>query len=115
MKEIFVLAIFLAHFTHAQDSAVTPYGARSLFFRRMLIGETCPDCKDMRCPGRVKKCSFGILRDSCNCCNICARGEGEVCGGKFYIHGKCAHNGHCDLRTATMNNPVGVCVNMASK
>jgi hypothetical protein len=108
-----LLAAGLVYLGHAQynDFKPLPERAKDLMIRRMLIGKGCPGCKEIRCPGRAKQCTRGILRDACNCCNICARNEGEVCGGKYYIHGKCAQEAHCDLRRATIDNPVGVCVN----
>lgn len=102
---------FLVYLGHAQYNDFKPDRAKDLMIHRMLIGKGCPECTDMRCPGRAKLCKRGILRDVCNCCNICVRDEGEVCGGKYYIHGKCALDAHCDLRRATIDNPVGVCVN----
>ena len=88
-----------------------PERARELLVARMLSSKECPvSCSDLQCPGRARHCKRGLLRDECNCCNVCARELGEVCGGKYYKHGKCAHALHCDLRSATTSNPVGVCV-----
>ncbi len=107
----FALLVYLGHAMY-NDFKPLPERAKDLIIRRMLIGKGCPaECKDIRCPGRAKQCARGVLRDACNCCNICVRDEGEVCGGKYYIHGKCAQEAHCDLRRATIQNPVGVCVN----
>lgn len=108
-----LIIVFIILYTgHAQLSNFKPLPERAqdIMIRRMLIGKGCPECKDIQCPGRAKQCSRGILRDACNCCNICVRDEGEVCGGKYYIHGKCAQDTHCDMRRATIDNPVGVCV-----
>lgn len=115
MNKTYVMVVFLAwisYVVHAQynDFKPLPVRAKDIIIRRMLIGKGCPECKDLQCPGRAKQCSRGILRDACNCCNVCARDEGELCGGKYYIHGKCAQDSHCDLRQATIDNPVGVCV-----
>ena len=42
--------------------------------------------------------SDGVVRDVCGCCDVCARGEGESCGGLFHNHGKCGNNLNCVRR-----------------
>ncbi|CAL8262327.1 unnamed protein product [Boreogadus saida] len=41
----------------------------------------CPDaCDASRCPPAPASCSYGLTRDRCGCCSICAAGEGDACG-----------------------------------
>ena len=42
--------------------------------------------------------SDGTVKDACGCCDVCARGEGESCGGLFYNHGKCGNGLNCVRR-----------------
>lgn len=40
---------------------------------------TCPEvCEPSRCP--PVSCYYGVVRDSCGCCSVCATGEGDLCG-----------------------------------
>ena len=38
----------------------------------------------------------GLTKDVCNCCDVCAKVKGEVCGGPSNIRGKCDKNLRCD-------------------
>ena len=41
----------------------------------------CPDaCDASRCPSAPASCSYGLTKDRCACCSICAAGEGDSCG-----------------------------------
>ncbi|KAL0964489.1 hypothetical protein UPYG_G00324510 [Umbra pygmaea] len=45
-----------------------------------IIG--CPSrCDKKMCPRMPAKCFAGQVLDHCNCCPVCASGEGEACGG----------------------------------
>ncbi|KAJ8013947.1 hypothetical protein DPEC_G00035140 [Dallia pectoralis] len=42
----------------------------------------CPSrCDQQMCPRMLAGCSTGQVLDHCNCCPVCASGEGEACGG----------------------------------
>ncbi|KAB7502076.1 Venom protein [Armadillidium nasatum] len=43
----------------------------------------------------IPTCKFGIIKDVCNCCNICAKGKGDECGGPWGLGGKCAEGLRC--------------------
>uniref|UniRef100_A0AAZ3P5E4 Uncharacterized protein n=1 Tax=Oncorhynchus tshawytscha TaxID=74940 RepID=A0AAZ3P5E4_ONCTS len=48
--------------------------------KRYVIG--CPDkCDKFLCPPIPADCMAGDILDQCDCCPVCAHGEGEVCGG----------------------------------
>ncbi|CAB1320030.1 unnamed protein product [Coregonus sp. 'balchen'] len=48
----------------------------------------CPeDCDASRCPAAPEsQCYYGVVKDSCGCCTVCASGEEPVCGsdGRTY-------------------------------
>nr|AIX87724.1 orphan peptide AbOp-5 [Androctonus bicolor] len=43
----------------------------------------------------INNCQYGVVKDTCGCCEICAKGVGEACGGLRNIHGICAGNLEC--------------------
>ena len=49
---------------------------------------SCPICSPKLCP-KPKNCKGGTVMDFCNCCLVCAKVEGELCGGKWMIEGTC--------------------------
>ncbi|XP_028409169.1 agrin-like [Dendronephthya gigantea] len=59
---------------------------------------SCQPCQNTVCDTDVSKCKDGVVKDNCGCCKVCARGEGETCGGLFYNHGKCGEGLHCVRR-----------------
>lgn len=50
----------------------------------------CVPCggKD-RCPEEAPICINGHVLDICECCMVCGKGEGEICGGLWNMRGKC--------------------------
>lgn len=58
--------------------APVPTGAQSS--NRFVVG--CPArCDKSMCPRPPADCATGQTLDVCNCCPVCASGEGEACGG----------------------------------
>ncbi|KAH9518539.1 Cysteine-rich motor neuron 1 protein [Bulinus truncatus] len=60
----------------------------------------CPPCHKLHCsPRRASKlnCKGGITTGVCGCCPVCAKQEGEECGGHYAYRGKCDRNLDCVL------------------
>ena len=58
----------------------------------------CPSCSEIHCtPRKAKrlKCQGGVTRGICNCCPVCAKVEGEACGGQYDYLGKCDRGLQC--------------------
>ncbi|XP_059174639.1 CCN family member 3-like [Physella acuta] len=82
-------------------------------------------------PGRNsdnKRCmwmlsTFVITTGVCGCCPVCAKQEGEECGGDLAYRGKCDRDLDCVLTSKTIisssltlhNEPVGTCKKMSKK
>ena len=41
----------------------------------------------------------GYTKDVCGCCDVCAKGRGELCGGYWFHFGRCDADLTCVLRT----------------
>ncbi|XP_051579329.1 serine protease HTRA1A [Myxocyprinus asiaticus] len=60
---------------------VTSMQADARLSKRYVVGG-CPNhCDKSMCPAMPKDCPTGQVMDHCNCCLVCASGEGEACGG----------------------------------
>lgn len=58
--------------------------------------DTCGPCEPAACPPLPPRgCPLGETRDACGCCPVCARGEGEPCGGGGAGRGHCAPGMEC--------------------
>ncbi|KAK8733136.1 hypothetical protein OTU49_006778, partial [Cherax quadricarinatus] len=52
--------------------------------------QECSPCDDDECPTLApKSCIWGMLKDPCLCCHVCAKGPGEECGGRSLEFGVC--------------------------
>ncbi|XP_060891628.1 IGFBP domain-containing protein [Labrus mixtus] len=52
----------------------------------------CPPCERIHCSSRRAlklQCKGGVTTGVCGCCPVCARAEGEACGGTWDYLGKC--------------------------
>ena len=70
----------------------------------------CPSCEKIHCtPRRSRrlKCKGGITRGICNCCPVCAKTDGESCGGAWQYLGKCDSGLHCKPRANQQQVPKG--------
>ncbi|KAL0193567.1 hypothetical protein M9458_011863, partial [Cirrhinus mrigala] len=69
--------------------------ARDLRTRQTI----CPNVCDLsRCSSALESCYFGVVKDRCDCCAVCAAGEGEYCGDRG--HGVCGQGMTCEYRTS---------------
>lgn len=58
--------------------------------------DACGPCEPAACPALPPQgCPLGETRDACGCCPVCARGEGEACGGGGAGRGHCAPGMEC--------------------
>lgn len=61
-------------------AALAPVPAEAQSSNRFVVG--CPArCDKSMCPRPPADCAAGQTLDVCNCCPVCASGEGEACGG----------------------------------
>jgi len=66
---------------------------------RTSLDLQCPPCERIHCaPRRAAhlKCKGGLVRGVCNCCPVCARTEGETCGGQWNYLGRCDEGLACE-------------------
>ena len=59
---------------------IAPLVCEARISKRYVIG--CPEkCDKSFCPPIPADCLAGDILDQCDCCPVCASGEGEACGG----------------------------------
>ncbi|XP_059190322.1 IGFBP domain-containing protein [Centropristis striata] len=83
---MWMLVIFSALFG-ALGSQETPSAAA-----QQLQALHCPPCERIHCSTRRAlklQCKGGVTTGVCGCCPVCARAEGETCGGTWDYLGKC--------------------------
>lgn len=64
----------------------------------------CEELVDADCPE-----GSGTVWDPCGCCKVCARTEGEPCGGPYGFYGSCAAGLECVVSDMMSDNNEGVC------
>lgn len=77
---------------------------------------SCPGCIPALCED-AGPCAHGTVKDQCSCCDVCAKGLGERCGGAYYAYGKCGVGLVCNInRTIHIAlRPVGECIREGKK
>uniref|UniRef100_T1IX14 IGFBP N-terminal domain-containing protein n=1 Tax=Strigamia maritima TaxID=126957 RepID=T1IX14_STRMM len=63
-------------------------------------GLQCPPCEQIHCvPRRAErlKCRGGVTLGVCRCCPVCARVDGETCGGHWNYLGRCDRGHYCQI------------------
>ncbi|XP_058477252.1 serine protease HTRA1B [Solea solea] len=84
--------------------------------RHRRLSSSCPDkCDKSQCPPTPADCESEDARDHCDCCPVCASGEGEQCGGAGGH--ECAEGLECEVTggvdvssTVRTRSGAGVCV-----
>nr|XP_053647391.1 single insulin-like growth factor-binding domain protein-2 [Cherax quadricarinatus] len=66
------------------------------------VCDTAEWCQD---PSTLN-CTYGTVKDACNCCDVCGQGPGEVCGGPWDIKGRCGVGLKCQKK----KNNEGICI-----
>ncbi|XP_002158916.2 CUB and zona pellucida-like domain-containing protein 1 [Hydra vulgaris] len=61
------------------------------------------NCNQTQCIEPVG-CLSGKVKDACDCCNVCAKTEGERCGGRNHIGGECGKALQCMVRRLRTHN-----------
>merc|ERR1719228_1055598 len=85
----------------------------------LSCGPCCHDQETMRIEMGCIPCGpppmdCQLVKDVCGCCDVCAKTEGEECGGPWNITGICADGLTCanpdhDPSISSMMNTPGVC------
>lgn len=68
----------------------------------------CPPCEQIHCSSRRTlklQCKGGVTTGICGCCPVCARTEGETCGGTWDYLGKCDEGLVCVYHDAADDKP----------
>ncbi|XP_039261063.1 venom protein 302-like [Styela clava] len=55
---------------------------------------SCRRCKQKKCK-KLTECMGSIIKDNCRCCDVCAKQEGELCGGLWNLQGACDSHMKC--------------------
>ncbi|XP_040019212.2 uncharacterized protein LOC120809460 [Gasterosteus aculeatus] len=79
--------LFLGALMGVSGSPATPPAAA-----QQLQALHCPPCERIHCSTRRAlklQCAGGVTTGVCGCCPVCARAEGETCGGTWDYLGKC--------------------------
>ncbi|XP_064193822.1 insulin-like growth factor-binding protein 7 [Anguilla rostrata] len=72
---------------------------------------SCGTCDASSCdPLPTDGCAFGTMLDPCGCCEICAAGLGELCGGRGLSARKCASGMECVKDADDPKSKFGICV-----
>lgn len=72
---------------------------------------SCGTCDPSSCaPLPAAGCAFGVILDGCNCCEVCAAGLGELCGGRGQAARRCAFGMECVKDAEDQKSKFGICV-----
>lgn len=97
------MLFFLSALLGALGSEELPSGAA-----RQLQALHCPSCERVHCSSRRAlklQCKGGVTTGVCGCCPVCARTEGETCGGTWDYLGKCDEGLVCVYQDAASDKP----------
>ena len=73
-------------------------------------GWGCAPCDQSGCPPVTCEETLQYV-DECGCCVLCAKEEGERCGGEGGVGGRCKYGLHCAYRLGSIygESRMGVC------
>ncbi|KAG9333573.1 hypothetical protein JZ751_011310, partial [Albula glossodonta] len=75
------------------------------------VARSCGTCEPSLCdPLPAEGCKFGTMLDSCGCCEVCAAGLGEPCGGRGASAKRCGSGMECVKEEGEQKNKFGICV-----
>ncbi|XP_036373325.1 insulin-like growth factor-binding protein 7 [Megalops cyprinoides] len=75
------------------------------------VARSCGTCEISKCaPLPTEGCKFGAILDGCGCCEVCAAGLGEPCGGRGASAKRCASGMECVKNEEEKNSKLGICV-----
>uniref|UniRef100_A0A3Q3KJ56 Uncharacterized protein n=1 Tax=Mastacembelus armatus TaxID=205130 RepID=A0A3Q3KJ56_9TELE len=97
------MVFFLSAVLGVLGSEETPSGAA-----QQLQALHCPPCERVHCSSRralTLQCKGGVTTGVCGCCPVCARTEGETCGGTWDYLGKCDEGLVCVYQDAAADKP----------
>ena len=73
-----------------------------------VISLSCIPCSWVQCSAPVN-CKGGLVKSICGCCNVCAKVEGERCGGQWQTLGRCDSGLKCVVRDGHLKAAEGTC------
>ncbi|XP_032379051.1 cysteine-rich motor neuron 1 protein [Etheostoma spectabile] len=97
------MLFFLSALLGALGSQEMPSGAS-----QQLQALHCPPCEQIHCSSRRAlklQCKGGVTTGVCGCCRVCARAEGETCGGTWDYLGKCDKGLVCVYQDSAADKP----------
>ncbi|KAJ8271254.1 hypothetical protein COCON_G00101130 [Conger conger] len=75
------------------------------------VARSCGTCEPSACaPLPADGCAFGTMLDPCGCCEICAAGLGELCGGRGLSARRCAPGMECVKDEDDPKSKFGICL-----
>lgn len=93
----------------SEENQVNLVPIQSIIFSNSRI--ECPEvCSNDYCFKHISpnfNCTK-LIRDQCDCCNVCLRYENDICGGRFNVHGICDEDLLC--YQSNRNEQKGICV-----
>ncbi|CAK9301058.1 unnamed protein product [Gordionus sp. m RMFG-2023] len=90
------------------------FNSNRLAINLFEIPDEALDCPCQQLPVKCAtppptNCKAEVVKDACDCCHVCAKVVGEVCGAPYFEKGKCANGLICliDLKSSESD---GTCV-----
>ncbi|GLD58862.1 insulin-like growth factor-binding protein 4 [Lates japonicus] len=100
------ILFFLSALLGVLGSEEAPSGATQQ--PQQLQALHCPPCERIHCSSQRTlklQCKGGVTTGVCGCCPVCARTEGETCGGTWDYLGKCDEGLVCVYQDAAADKP----------